>query len=104
MSGTRNIIARWARRVLMLLLVLVPVLVNAQDDGKKTKKQKKAEAKKEEQKAQSQKSEVKARKAHLKMQDKKTRKRMKKNRKRGSGYVSHGDNQGFFRKIFKKPQ
>ncbi|HEX5001363.1 MAG TPA: hypothetical protein VFW78_02615 [Bacteroidia bacterium] len=93
----------WIRRVLFLFVMLIPLTVFAQDGGKATKKQKKAEAKKEQQKEQARKSEVRARKEHMKLQDKKTRKRMKKNRKKGKSYVSSGNAPGFFKRLFHKP-
>ena len=53
-----------------------------------TKKQKKAQEKKEQQKQDARKAEIEGRKRHMNLQDKETRKRMKKNRKKGSKYVS----------------
>ena len=85
---------------ILFFVLLIPVLVSAQDDeGKKTKKQRKAEAKKEQRVQDSQKAEIKGKKRHMKLQDKETRKRMKKNKKKGTAYVSRRP--GFFQRLFK---
>jgi hypothetical protein len=75
-------------RLLFSLMLLFSLQALGQEEQKMTKKQKKAHEKKEEQKQDARKAEIEGRKHHLKLQDKATRKRMKKNRKKGSGYVS----------------
>lgn len=75
-------------RMLFVMLMLFSFSALAQEEQKMTKKQKKAHEKKEQQKQDARKAEIEGRKHHLKLQDKQTRKRMKKNRKKGSGYVS----------------
>jgi len=84
MQRLRNRISR----LLFLVLMLFSLGSFAQEEQKMTKKQRKAHEKKEQQKQDARKAEIEGRKHHLKLQDKKTRKRMKKNRKKGSGYVS----------------
>ena len=85
---------------ILLLVLLIPFGVLAQDDdGKKTKKQRKAEQKKEQRKEDARKSEVRGKKRHMKLQDKETRKRMKKHKKHGSAYVSRRP--GFFQRLMR---
>jgi Ni/Co efflux regulator RcnB len=81
----------FVKRVLSLtgvFLLLSVAVAFAQEEQPMTKKQKKAHEKKEQQKQDARKAEIEGRKRHMKLQDKETRKRMKKNRKKGSNYVS----------------
>jgi hypothetical protein len=80
-------------------MFVIPMAVFCQDDPKPTRKQKKAEEKKEQRVQDAKRAEVKGKKRHMKLQDKQTRKRMKKNKKKGTAYVSRRP--GFFQRIFK---
>lgn len=91
-------LSAYLKKIALIIVMLVPLFVFAQDDPKPTKKQKKAEQKKEQRKQDAKKSELRSKKQHLNIQDKKTRKRMKKNRKKGSVYVSRRP--GFFSRLF----
>lgn len=86
------------KRILLVIICLIPLFLHGQD-GKVSKKQKKAEQKKEQRIQDSHKAEVKGKKRHIKLQDKDTRKRMKKHKKKGNAYVSRRP--GFFQRLFK---
>lgn len=83
-----DLLMRFLSRTLFAILMLLSIPAVAQEEQKMTKKQKKAHEKKEQQNQDARKAVIEGRKQHLKLQDKKTRKRMKKNRKRGSSYIS----------------
>jgi hypothetical protein len=86
------------RKLLIVFMMVIPFSVLSQDAPKQTKKQKKAEDKKEQRLQNAKKAEVKGKKRHIKLQDKKTQKRMKKNKRKGTVYVSRRP--GFFRRLF----
>ncbi len=89
---------RYLKRMLLILVMMVPLFVFAQDNHKSTKQQKKADQKKEQRKLDAKKSELRSKKQHMKLQDKQTRKRMKKNKRKGKQYVSRRPN--FFNRLF----
>lgn len=92
---------RTIRYCLLIFLLVIPFTLAAQDDGdaKPTRKQKKAEQKKEQRAKDVKKAEIKGKKRHMKLQDKQTQKRMKKNKKKGTRYVSRRS--GFWDRIMK---
>ncbi len=87
------------KKIFFVLALTLPLALVAQDDPKPTKKQKKAELKKEQRAQDFKKAEIKGQKRHMKLQEKQTRKRMKKNKKKGTAYVSRRS--GFFQRISK---
>ena len=89
-------IKKFLRFLCFTFLLCIPLLILAQDE-KPTKKQKKADQKKEQRAQNSKKAEIKGKKRHVKLQDKQTQKRMKKNKKKGTSYVSRRP--GFFQRL-----
>ncbi len=87
------------RKFWLLLLLLIPLATFSQETQKTSKKQKKAEQKKEQRVQDARKAEIKGQQRHKKLQDKNTRKRMKKNKKKGTAYVSRRP--GFFQRLTK---
>lgn len=87
------------KKIFLVLALVIPFALMAQDDSKPSKKQKKAELKKEQRVQDTKKAEIKGQKRHMKLQEKQTRKRMKKNKKKGSAYVSRRP--GFFQRLTK---
>ncbi len=87
------------RKFWLVILLLFPLAVFAQDDPKPTKKEKKADQKKEQRVQDSKRAEIKGQKKHMKLQEKQTRKRMKQHKKQGKAYVSRRP--GFFQRLSK---
>ena len=86
------------KKLLLLLLIMVPVALYAQDN-KPNKVQKKADKKKEQRVESQKKGELKGRKRHMALQTKEVRKRMKKH----SRYVNNQQlhrKRGFVYRIF----
>ena len=77
-------------KVLVIGICMLPFAMYAQDNGKETKAQKKADKVQEKQVQQSRKDDEAKRKEHLKHQTKEVRKRMKKH-KREAANSTYGD-------------
>lgn len=87
------------RYLSLLFMLFFSIASFSQETQKTSKKQKKAEQKKEQRVQDARKAEIKGQQRHRKLQDKDTRKRMKKNKRKGTAYVSRRP--GFFQRLTK---
>lgn len=88
------------RNFILVLMVLMPLTLFAQEaDTDASKSRRRAEKKKEQRVQNAKKAEIKGKKRHVELQDKQTQKRMKRHKKKGVAYVSRRP--GFFQRLFK---